>query len=72
MVGLALASAVMTNAARDLYNLPSPPVLISQKIEAGETGVSTGRGFYDWTKRDAAAVRERRDAFVLDFLKHWR
>lgn len=72
MVGLALANAVMTNAARDLYNLPSPPVLISQKIEAGETGVSTGRGFYDWTKRDAAAVRERRDAFVLDFLKHWR
>ncbi|MBK7928358.1 MAG: 3-hydroxyacyl-CoA dehydrogenase family protein [Bryobacterales bacterium] len=72
MVGLPLANAVMTNAARDLYNLPSPPVLISQKIEAGETGVSTGRGFYDWTKRDATAVRERRDAFVLDFLKHWR
>ncbi|MEP7362923.1 MAG: 3-hydroxyacyl-CoA dehydrogenase family protein [Acidobacteriota bacterium] len=72
MVGLPLASAVMTNAARDLYNLPTPPNLIARKIEAGETGVSAGRGFYDWTKKDAAAVRDRRDAFVLDFLKNWR
>ena len=72
MVGLPLANAVMTNAARDLYSLPTPPNLIAKKIEAGETGASAGRGFYDWTKRDAAAVRDRRDAFVLDFLKHWR
>jgi 3-hydroxyacyl-CoA dehydrogenase len=62
----------MTNAVRDLYNLPSAPMLLAQKIEAGETGVSAGRGFYDWTRRDASAVRERRDAFVLDFLKNWR
>jgi 3-hydroxybutyryl-CoA dehydrogenase len=72
MVGLPLANAVMTNAVRDLYNLPSAPMLLAQKIEAGETGVSAGRGFYDWTRRDASAVRERRDAFVLDFLKNWR
>lgn len=72
MVGLPLANAVMTNAARDLYNLPTPPMLIAKKIEAGETGASAGRGFYDWSKRDAVAVRDRRDAFVLDFLKNWR
>ena len=72
MVGLTLANAVLANAARDLYSLPSPPVLLAQKIEAGETGAASGRGFYDWTRRDAAAVRERRDAFVLDFLQNWR
>ncbi len=72
MVGLGLASAVLSNAARDLYSLPSPPVLLAQKIEAGETGAAAGRGFYDWTRRDAASVRERRDAFVLDFLRNWR
>lgn len=72
MVGLPLANAVLTNAARDLCNLPSPPILMAQKIQAGDLGASAGRGFYDWSRRDAAAVRERRDAFVLDFLKHWR
>jgi 3-hydroxybutyryl-CoA dehydrogenase len=71
-VGLELACAVMANAASDLYNGPRPPELLYRKLEAGETGAAAGKGFYDWSKKDAAAVKARRDAFVLDFLKRWR
>lgn len=72
IVGLELASAVMANAVSDLYNEPKPPPLIHSKVAAGETGASAGQGFYDWTAKDATAVKARRDAFVLDFLKRWK
>ena len=32
-------------------------------------GQKTGKGFYDWSKKDAEAVKARRDQFVLNFLK---
>ena len=72
IVGLELASAVMSNAVSDLYNEPKPPPLINTKVAAGQTGASAGQGFYDWSAKDATAVKARRDAFVLDFLKRWR
>jgi len=32
-------------------------------------GVRTGKGFYDWSQKDAAEVKARRDEFILEFLK---
>jgi len=68
-VGLPMAYGIMDYIARDLYNLPQAPDLIEEKIRRGELGARCGRGFYDWSKKDFKAVLERRDRFVLEFLR---
>jgi 3-hydroxybutyryl-CoA dehydrogenase len=41
----------------------------NQKVENGDLGAKTGRGFLDWPDGKADEVRARRDAFILEFLK---
>ncbi len=72
MVGLDMGLAITQYVAADLYNEPNAPPLYHQKVAEGKLGVKSGEGFYDWSKKDAAQVRARRDAFVLDFLKRQR
>jgi len=69
MVGLDLGIRVVDYVTRDLNNEPGAPRLMRQMVERGELGVKTGKGFYDWSKRDPEEVRARRDNFVLEFLK---
>jgi len=72
MVGLDMASAVVDYVSRDLCSQPGAPELMRSKVAAGNLGVKSGQGFYDWSVKSADAVKARRDAFVLDFLKRWR
>ncbi|MGH9720129.1 MAG: 3-hydroxyacyl-CoA dehydrogenase family protein [Bryobacteraceae bacterium] len=69
MVGLDMGFSIVDYVSRDLYNKPQAPDLMKEKVARGELGVKAGRGFYDWSKKDAAAVRARRDRFVLEFLQ---
>jgi 3-hydroxybutyryl-CoA dehydrogenase len=69
MVGLDMAFAINDYVSGDLYNEPHAPALYRELLDRGELGVKTGKGFYDWSEKDAAAVRARRDRFVLDFLR---
>lgn len=69
MVGLPLARSVCDYVARDLNNEPRAPELFDRKIAAGETGAAAGKGFYDWSRRDPAAARERRDRFLISCLR---
>jgi len=69
MVGLVLGHAVCDYIARDLYNEPSAPALYREKIAKGETGAAAGRGFHDWSRKNAAEVRDRRDKFVIECLR---
>lgn len=72
MVGLDMAFAINDYVSGDLYNEPRAPALYREMIARGDLGVKSGRGFYDWSKKDAAEVRSRRDRFVLDFLRRER
>lgn len=72
MVGLDLGIRVVDYVTRDLNNEPGAPRLMREMVERGELGVKTGRGFYDWSKRDPEEVKARRDSFVLEFLKAQR
>ncbi|MCC6586399.1 MAG: 3-hydroxyacyl-CoA dehydrogenase family protein [Bryobacterales bacterium] len=72
MVGLDMSSSIVNYVAQDLNNDPKAPQLMNDLVAQGKLGVKTGQGFYDWSVKDPAAVRARRDAFVLDFLKRWR
>jgi 3-hydroxybutyryl-CoA dehydrogenase len=72
MVGLDMAKGIVDYVATDLNNEPRAPQIMHDLVAQGKLGVKTGSGFYDWSQKDPAAVRARRDAFVLDFLKRWR
>ncbi len=71
MVGLDMCLAIIDYVARDLNNEPKAPEFYHRMVARGELGVKTGKGFYDWSKKDAAAVRALRDRFVLEFLQKW-
>ncbi len=68
-VGLELAFAVLDYVARDLYSRPCAPEILPRMIRQGHLGARVGRGFYDWSKRDFQAVLDRRDRFLLGFLR---
>jgi 3-hydroxybutyryl-CoA dehydrogenase len=67
-VGLDLGMSVVEYVARDLYNEPRAPEHMRQLVAGGNLGAKTGRGFYDWSKKDIAAVKALRDEFVLNFV----
>jgi 3-hydroxybutyryl-CoA dehydrogenase len=69
--GLPLVYSVIDYVTKDLCNETGAPPLLREKIEAGKTGAQDGAGFYDWQVRDVRAMRERRDTFLLDFLKRY-
>lgn len=69
MVGLDMGLSIVDYVCQDLYNEPHAPDLYRQKVAGGDLGVKSGKGFYDWSRKDAGAVRARRDRFVLEFLR---
>ena len=69
MVGLDLGFKVIDYITRDLNNEPEAPRLMREMVERGDLGVKTSKGFYDWSSKDAEAVKARRDRFVLGLLK---
>ncbi len=68
IVGLDMGMSIVDYVSTDLYAEPRAPQLMRDLVERGDLGVKTGKGFYDWSKKDAAAVKARRDSFVLQFL----
>lgn len=69
IVGLDMVTAIAEYVSSDLYSERRAPQIMRDKVAAGELGAKSGRGFHDWSRKDAAAVKERRDRFVLDFLQ---
>ena len=69
IVGLDMGLAITDYVCQDLYNEPRTPDAMRKRVERGDLGAKTGKGFYDWTKKDADEVRARRNRFVVEFLK---
>jgi 3-hydroxybutyryl-CoA dehydrogenase len=69
MVGLDLVKAVQDYVLPDLSTLQHAGRLHQEKVARGDLGVKTGRGFLEWTPAKAQAVRARRDAFLIQFLR---
>ncbi len=71
-VGLDLAGAVVDYISRDLSNEIGIPAVMREHIEKGELGAASGKGFYDWSEKEIGAVKERRNRFLIDFVKRYR
>jgi 3-hydroxybutyryl-CoA dehydrogenase len=69
MVGLDLVKAVQDYVLPDVSTVKGAGRLHQEKVARGELGVKSGRGFLSWTPEKAQAVRVRRDAFLIQFLR---
>ena len=69
MVGLDLGLAITDYVAQDLYREPRAPELMRQLVGDGQLGAKTGQGFYDWSAKNASAVKSLRDRWLREFLK---
>jgi 3-hydroxybutyryl-CoA dehydrogenase len=49
LVGLDVRLAIARTLEKELGPRFAPPRLLVEKVEAGELGKKSGRGFYDWT-----------------------
>lgn len=68
IVGLDMGMSIVDYVSTDLYAEPRAPQLMRDLVTRGDLGVKSGKGFYDWSTKDAAAVKARRDSFVIQFL----
>ena len=71
MVGLDLVKAVQDYVLPDLSTVPHAGKLHQEKVAKGELGVRAGKGFLEWTPEKAHEVRNRRDAFLMQF-QRWQ
>ena len=60
--GLDTHALAQRSIVPDLYHSPEPCRILQDKFEAGELGIKTGKGFYDWAGRDTAAFKADRQA----------
>ena len=71
-VGLPLVRKVQEYLGPSLASNVEPSIELTSRIDAGERGVCDGKGFYDWSAKDAEALLRQRDEQVvrqLNFLE---
>ena len=69
LAGLDLIRNIQSYLLADLASNPNPGRLLRETVRKGWLGVKSGRGFYDWTKRDAAGLIEARDLQIVREIK---
>jgi 3-hydroxybutyryl-CoA dehydrogenase len=69
LVGLELVKAVQDYVIPDLSKVQGASPIHNEKIAKGQTGAKVGKGFLDWPAGKADAVKTRRDAFIMEFLR---
>ena len=72
LVGLDLVKSIEDYLLADLADDKTSPARLSELVDGGNLGVKTGTGFYDWSKRDADELTERRDRQIVEQLKTLR
>ena len=69
-VGLDLNVAIHSYLLKDLADDKEPQELLLQKYERGEYGAKTGRGFYDWSKKNLEEMIARQNKRFVDKVKN--
>lgn len=69
MVGLDLTLAIHDYILKYLEASPGPSPLLREKVESGELGFKSGRGFYSWTPEEARRSRERLNEYLLERMR---
>jgi len=69
IIGLDMVLAIQSYMCQALCNETEPARVLREKVAAGNLGLKTGQGFFDWHKRDAKLLLKRRDSFLVELLK---
>ena len=66
LVGLDLVYYLHSYMLADLDAQRGPNAVLSERVQRGDLGVKTGKGFYDWSVKSAADVLQARDTELLE------
>lgn len=53
----------------DLCSSTEIPLLLRETVEKGKLGAKTGAGLYDWTPESLEAIKQRREAVLIEWLQ---
>jgi len=68
MVGLDLTLAIHDTVLKDLEASPHPSPLLKEKVNKGDLGFKSGKGFYDqWSPEAMKQVREHLLNYLIDY-----
>jgi len=67
MAGLDLTLSIHSYILKHLEASPSPSPLLKEKVEKGELGFKTGKGYQTWSAEEAEKSRKK----LLDYLIEW-
>jgi 3-hydroxybutyryl-CoA dehydrogenase len=68
MAGLDLILAIHNTVLRNLEASPTPSPLLKEKVQKGELGFKTGKGFYpQWSPEDMKRVRGDLMKYLIDY-----
>ncbi len=70
IAGLDVALVMASQLFPDPESSPEIPLLIKEKVERGEKGVKTGKGFYSWTQESANALKQK-IAHAIARIREW-
>jgi 3-hydroxybutyryl-CoA dehydrogenase len=65
MVGLDLTLAIHNYILKHINAEPTPSTTLQARVEAGELGFKSGRGFLEWSESDIAESRERLANYLI-------
>jgi len=66
LVGVPTCYSIHSYLLADLDAQTGPNKILKEKMDKGELGVKTGKGFYDWSQKSAADVLKARDTLLLE------
>jgi len=69
MVGLDLTLAIHNYILKHIERSPEPSPALQEKVERGELGFKTGKGFQEWTPDEAQRSRTRLQEYLLKVIK---
>lgn len=69
MVGLDLTLAIHDYILRHIESSPDPSPILQEKVNKGELGFKTGKGFYNWSSKDIERSKTKLLEYLLDQIK---
>ena len=68
-VGVDLCTSVQNTVLPNISDSKQACDLMEAMLARGDLGAKTGKGFYDWSKKDMAQLTADRDHFIIEALK---
>ena len=70
MIGTDLTLSIHSYILKHIENSTEPSILLKNKVQAGELGFKTGRGFQDWTSEQIEESRKRLTEYLIKAIYH--